>query len=211
MKILKELRILIVEDDALISEVIQNQLEKIGHIVAGRVSDGKQAVEMVLSLKPDVVLMDIVMPELDGLEAARLIHEKCPTPVVLLSAHDNIELVYQASEAGAGAYLVKPTTSNEMERTIAIAVARFHDWMELQRLNGELQKSLEEIKTLQGLLPICASCKKIRDNQGYWHQVEAYLQKYTTVTFTHGICEECSNKLYPQYMTKNINTQLSPE
>lgn len=198
----KLLQVLIAEDDALVSDVIQNQVEKIGYLIAGRVSDGKQAVEMTKLLNPDIILMDIVMPELDGLEATRLIQEQCPTPVVLLTAHDNMELVIQASQAGAGAYLVKPTNSREIERTIAIAIARFSDLTELRRLNTELHQALDEIKTLRGMLPICASCKKIRDEEGYWHEVEIYIEEHSQATFTHGICQECCKKLYSGFLDK---------
>ncbi|WP_300667368.1 hypothetical protein [Desulfoluna sp.] len=67
----------------------------------------------------------------------------------------------------------------------------------------ELENALNEVKTLQGILPICASCKKIRDDKGYWGQVEEYLQKHTEAKFTHGICPECAEKLYPDIYLKN--------
>ena len=68
----------------------------------------------------------------------------------------------------------------------------------LQRQNQELKKALQEIKTLQGLVPICACCKKIRDDKGYWHQVESYLSAHTSADFTHSICPECAQRLYPE-------------
>jgi AmiR/NasT family two-component response regulator len=194
-----QLFVLIAEDDALVADVIQNQLEQLGHVVVGRAMDGVQAVELANSVEPDVVLMDIQMPEMDGLEATRAIQKMCPKPVVLLTAHETPDLIAKASEAGAGAYLIKPSTVREIQRTILIAIARFADLMRLQRLNQDLQEALDNIKTLRGLLPICASCKKIRDDQGYWTQIETYIHRHSEADFSHSICPECAKKLYPEY------------
>jgi AmiR/NasT family two-component response regulator len=194
----QDVRVLIAEDDYLIGEMIKGLLEEIGYTVVGGAVDGLEAVEMTQSLRPDVVLMDIKMPDTDGLEATRLIFERCPTPVVVLTAYETPELVEEASAAGAGAYLVKPPSAREMERAIIIAMARFDDLTELRRLNAELQDALAEVKTLSGLLPICSSCKKIRDDEGYWNQLETYIQEHSNVMFSHGLCPDCAKKLYPE-------------
>ena len=198
MTLHKDIRVLIVEDDSLVSEMIQGLLESMWYIVAGRAMNGLQAIEMTQSTRPDVVLMDIKLPDMDGIEAARRIYESCPTPVVVLTAYDTPELVEQASAAGVGAYLLKPPDAHEMDRAIAIAMARFGDLMELRRLNAELQDTLAKIKTLSGLLPLCSSCKKIRDDDGYWHQVEVYIRDHSEAEFSHGLCPECAKKLYPE-------------
>jgi AmiR/NasT family two-component response regulator len=203
---------MIAEDDHLNSEMIKGLSEEIGYTVVGEATDGLKAVEMTRSLQPDVVLMDIKMPDMDGLEATRLIFERCPTPVVVLTAYEAPELIEEASAAGVGAYLVKPPDVREMERAISIAMARFDDLMELRRLNAELQTgnearerlilelqhALDQVKTLSGLLPICSSCKKIRDDEGYWNQLEAYIQDHSEVVFSHGLCPECAKELYPE-------------
>ncbi len=206
----QDVRVLIAEDDYLNCEMIKGLLEEIWYTVIGEAADGLEAVEMTQSLQPDVVLMDIKMPDMDGLEATRLIFERCPTPVVVLTAYEAPELVEEASAVGVGAYLVKPPNAREMERAITIAIARFDDLMELRRLNAELQvgnearerlilelqNALAQLKTLSGLLPICASCKKIRDDDGYWNQLEAYIQDHSEVVFSHGLCPECAKELY---------------
>lgn len=191
MNVNKHFRVLVVDDEALICNVIQNELERYGHKVVGRAADGKRAVELVQELKPDIVLMDIAMPEMDGLEATRVIQEVYPCPVVLLTAHADPELVERASAYGASAYLVNPPNQHELERTMILAEARFADLKEMRHLNAELRKALTEVKTLKGILPICASCKKIRDDQGYWQQVEAYLRTHTDADFAHGLCPSC--------------------
>ncbi len=190
-------RVLVAEDDYLVGETIKRTLKQIGYDLVGKASDGVEAVEMAVSLRPDVVLMDIQMPELDGLEAARQIQEHCPMPVVILTAYESRSLVEKASEVGVGAYLIKPPNLAEIERAITIAVARFDDMMELRRLNTELKEALAKVKTLSGFLPICANCKKIRDDKGYWTQIEAYIRDHSEAEFSHGICPECAKELYP--------------
>jgi two-component system, response regulator PdtaR len=198
----KPLRVVIADDQESMSAIIRRQLVKIGHVVIGKATNGRQAVEMTQLLQPDIVLMDIEMPEMDGLEAARLIHQQCPRPVVLLTGHDDPEMVRRASQSGVGAYLMKPPSAPEIERSIIIAVARFADLMELRRLNFELQLALDNVKALNGLLPICANCKKIRDDKGYWEGVEIYIKKHADVEFSHGLCPDCITRLYPEYKPK---------
>jgi AmiR/NasT family two-component response regulator len=203
MDVGKSLRVVIADDQESMSAIIRRQLIKIGHVVIGRATNGRQAIEMTQLLQPDIVLMDIEMPEMDGLEASRQIHEKCPRPVVLLTGHEDPEMVRQASQAGVGAYLIKPPSAPEIERSIVIAVARFTDLMELRRLNNELKMALENVKVLKGLLPICANCKKIRDDKGYWQAVESYFKKHSDIEFSHGMCPDCLIKMYPEYKPKD--------
>ena len=162
----KDVRVLIVEDDSLVSEMIQGLLEDLQYTIAGRAIDGRQAVEMVQSLHPDVVLMDIEMPQMNGLEATQHIYTHLPTPVVILTAYETPELLAEASATGVGAYLVKPPNGRQMERAMVIAMARFEDMTQLRRVNveleernEELQQALEHVKVLSGLLPICSNCK----------------------------------------------------
>ena len=75
---------------------------------------------------------------------------------------------------------------------------------EKSKVIKELQTALERVKTLSGMLPICASCKKIRDDQGYWNQIEVYIEKHSEAEFSHGICPECARKLYPEYFHENL-------
>lgn len=197
MKCKEETRVLIAEDDSTIVLVIKAMLKKMDYAVVGTAKDGEAAVKAVRELHPDVVLMDICMPEKDGIQATREIQELRPTPVVILSSSDTPEDLADASAAGAGAYLAKPPEADEIERAITIAMARFDDMMRLRRLNEELREALDRVKTLSGLLPICSSCKKIRDDKGYWTQVEVYIQDRSEAEFTHGMCRECALKLYP--------------
>ena len=201
----KSVKILVAEDDYLVSEEIIRGLRGQGYINIIEAADGEEAFEKTCSLRPDIVLMDIMMPKLDGISATRKILECCPTPVVILTALESQDSLKSAAEAGVGAYLTKPPRPGELERSISVALARHADMMELRRLNKELEQALNKVKTLSGMLPICASCKKIRDDKGYWQQIESYVRDHSEAEFSHGICPECAKKLYPDYYDKIID------
>ena len=195
-------KVLIADDNFFVGELTQGVAEDAGCIVVGRAMDGRQAVEMTSELRPDVILMDIKMPNLDGIQAAEIIQDRCPTPVVILTAYDSPEMLEEASAAGVGAFLVKPPKVRELSQAIVIARARFGDLLSLRRANDllqrrkrELEAALTKIKTLRGLIPICASCKKIRSDKGYWQQLEEYLAEHSEADFTHGFCPECLEKM----------------
>lgn len=137
--------VLVAEDNEHVSDSIVMLLEDVNYAVVGTAADGLEAVALTQALEPDVVLMDINMPDMNGIEAARLIYDACPTPVVILTAYDTPELLEEASEAGVGMYLVKPTSARELERAISIALARFADLMKLRRLNEELAARNEDL------------------------------------------------------------------
>ncbi len=203
------IKVVVAEDDFLVRKMIIKAIESIGLEIVGLAANGAEAIEMVTSLKPDVVLMDIQMPSVDGLEATRQIQKSCPVPVVILTAHETQDLVTKASEVGAGAYLVKPPSAQDIERSITIAMARHEDLMKLRELyqkvesqNKELERALAENKILQGIIPICMFCKQIRDGEGYWNQVEKYISEHSDAKFSHSICEKCIKKHYPEIEIK---------
>jgi two-component system cell cycle sensor histidine kinase/response regulator CckA len=154
MKRRRDVRVLIAEDDYLAGEMLRAMLEEVGYTVIDQALDGQQAVEMTSQLagtpdQPDVVLMDIEMPGMDGIEATKLIQESYSTPVVVLTAYETPELVAQASEAGVGAYLVKPPEIGDIERAVIIAMARFGDMMALRQSNRRLEETLAELEATQ--------------------------------------------------------------
>jgi AmiR/NasT family two-component response regulator len=203
-------RVFIAEDDFLVCEEITRTLRHLGYSIVGEASDGEEAIRMVCELKPEVVLMDIKMPVLDGLEATRQIQDKCPTPVVVITAHESQDLVEKASKVGVGAYITKPPNSLEIERSITIAMARHEDLMTIKQLyqkvesqKNDLEKALAEIKTLEGIIPICGKCKKIRNGDGNWQQIETYIHERTDADFSHGLCPKCAEELYGDFMSEN--------
>lgn len=152
------IRALVVDDEAIVNSLVQLQLKQLGYAVIGSAYDGPEAVRLTEALRPDVVVMDLRManPETGqeertaGLKAANEIQQRCPTPVVVLTAYESHELVKQASAIGVGAYLVKPTKDQDLERAITIALARFRDFMELRRLNAELALYHAELDAFAG-------------------------------------------------------------
>lgn len=138
-------RVLIVEDDALVAEMIQEWVEREGYVVAGVVYDGRDAVETVEQLKPGVVVMDLQMPEMDGVEATRRIQATCPTPVVVLTAHDELALAQAAAGAGASAYLIKPSSGRELGRTIAFARRSFVEETVMRDLIADLLQQVQDL------------------------------------------------------------------
>lgn len=195
----KAITVLIAEDDYLISEEIKRVVTQSDRYeVIGEAFDGHQALAMAVAMKPDVVLMDIEMPEMDGLEAARQIQRFCPTPIVVITAHESRQLVDQAClQTGVGAYLTKPPNFAEIDRAIAIARARHRDLLTLRATNEELEKRVNEIHALHGILPICSFCKCIRNDAGEWEQIETYIHNRSAAKFSHSFCPRCAEKHYP--------------
>ncbi len=205
MRATEKLRVLIAEDGLVDSRAMVAVIEYLGHQVVGTAPDGEKVVEMATSLHPDVVMMDIEMPLLDGIEACRLIQESFPLPVVILTAHDSKEMVQRASAAGAGAYLIKPPDAQATDRAITVSRARFEDLMQLRELNGELQRALAQVDVLRGIIPICMYCKDIRDDKGYWEDVAAYVTRHSAARFSHGICPTCFAKASPAECVPPVN------
>jgi two-component system, sensor histidine kinase and response regulator len=140
-------RVLIAEDDALVCELIGAMVENQGYQIAGTARDGREAVQAVARLRPDVVIMDLEMPEMNGIEATRRIQEICPTPVVVLTAHDDLGLAAKAARVGVGAYLVKPPIGRDLARAITVARVRFLEELAVREVNAEL---VEQNRDLEG-------------------------------------------------------------
>lgn len=127
------IRVLVAEDQFLVSKMIENLLKELGYKVISVVSNGKECIEKVKKLSPDVILMDIDMPEMDGITAAEIIMHDNPTPIVLLTAFETPDLVKKATAAGVGAYIIKPPEASEVDRAITIARARINDILQIRK------------------------------------------------------------------------------
>lgn len=139
-------RIIIADDEALIRMDLREMLTHLGYLVVGEVGDGRSAVNLARELRPDIVIMDIKMPDLDGIEAARMLTEEKIAPVLLLSAYSQRELVVRAREAGVAGYLVKPFREADLSPAIEVALARFAEFREMEQQVGNLQQALETRK-----------------------------------------------------------------
>ncbi|HAZ11339.1 MAG: hypothetical protein A2X86_20325 [Bdellovibrionales bacterium GWA2_49_15] len=185
-------RIMVVEDEAVIALDIKAHLIRLGYEVPAVVASGEEAISSAQQLRPDLILMDISLDgEMNGLEAAAQISKNFAIPVIFLTAHSDNEMLKLGQEAGAFGFLPKPYDARALRSTIEMAHARFEDMVEIQRLNKELQLSIQKIEDLRKHLPICSWCKQIRAKDGSWQDLERYLTKEADVEFTHGICPVC--------------------
>jgi AmiR/NasT family two-component response regulator len=139
-------RVIIADDESLIRMDLREMLTNLGYLVVGEVADGRSAVNQARELRPDVVIMDIKMPDMDGIEAAKVLTEERISPVVLLSAYSQRDLVQRARDAGVVAYLVKPYREEELSPAIEVALARFNEFKDLQKQVSDLQEALETRK-----------------------------------------------------------------
>ena len=143
---MSRMRVVIADDESIIRMDLKTLLEEMGHEVAGEAADGQKALELTRSLKPDVVIMDIKMPVMDGLDAAKIIAQEKIAPVVLLTAYSQKDLIERAKEAGVFGYLVKPFQESDLMPAIEIAISRYLEMHELESTVGDLENKLETRK-----------------------------------------------------------------
>lgn len=143
---MSQIRVVIADDESIIRMDLKTLLEEMGHIVVGEAADGQRALDLARSFKPDVVIMDIKMPVMDGLDAAKIIAEEKIAPVVLLTAYSQKDLIERAKEAGVFGYLVKPFQESDLLPAIEIAIARYLELHGLEETVGNLEEKLETRK-----------------------------------------------------------------
>ena len=158
------------------------------------VGKAEEALPALLAGGFDVCLLDYNLAPGDGLEILReAVSMKCPTPIIILTGVGSYGVDVRAMELGAADYLVKgEITTDQLERSVRYAISRRQIELEKERLAGQLREKLaHEVKMLHGLLSICSVCKKIRDDQGKWKQLEVYIRDHSEANFTHGVCPDC--------------------
>jgi CheY-like chemotaxis protein len=195
----RQIRILVVEDDANVSTVLTARLENLNYQVCGTAETGLEAISAVYRDHPDLVTMDILLKgEMNGIEAAAKIAEGSDVPIIFMTCLSDQHVFERAIGTHPYGYIIKPYDINELRSAIEIAVVKHQAAKERETLIVQLQKALQEVKTLSGLLPICASCKKIREEDSSWHPIEDYIASHSDANFTHGICPDCAHRLYPE-------------
>jgi CheY-like chemotaxis protein len=203
--------ILVVDDNPSNLRILVQLLSQQGYKVRP-VTNGRLALTAAQAKPPDLILLDIMMPEMDGYEVCRQLKADERTqvvPIIFISAINETLDKVVAFTAGGVDYITKPFQHEE-------ALARIKTHLTLHRLQQQLQEkntqlhtknlelaaALAQVKKLSGLLPICASCKKIRNDLGYWQNVETYIHEHSEADFSHGICPDCMQKLYPDMYEK---------
>lgn len=190
---------------------LMDTLKAEGYLVRPALS-GAAALTIIENETPDLILLDIMMPIMDGYEVCRKIRDRRETrnvPILFLSALDDVADKVKGFQAGGIDYITKPFLAEEVLARIRahLSIKRLQaELMEqnnhLKQLNEKLERALKEIKVLEEILPICTTCRKIRDDKGNWAPLETYIQTHTDTYFSHGVCPECAKKMYPDWALK---------
>lgn len=194
-------KVLVADDDATTRRMLVAFLEKWGYTVV-EAADGKEALAVLEGRDPPrLAVLDWVMPEVDGIELCRRVRasalgELCY--IILLTARDAKADIVVGLDAGANDYITKPFDGEELQARVAVGsrVVELQDAL-VERLR-ELEEAVQHIRTLQGILPICMHCHRIRDDRASWQQLEHYVQTHSEARFSHGLCPECLAKYYPE-------------
>ena len=193
------MKILIAEDDPSSRSMLSAMLRKAGYDVV-ETQDGEEVWEQLqMPDAPKLVILDWLMPKMDGLEVLRRIRgvqTDRPPYILMLTVKTAKTEIIEGLRAGANDYVTKPFDMGELSARIEVGRLMIETQDALAAKIEELHRALNEIRILRGIVPICAGCKKIRDDQGYWKQVEVYLQEHTEAEFSHGLCPDCKKRLY---------------
>jgi len=194
-------RILLVDDEEMVLQYLSKRLKKHNYDVVTCLS-GEKALEKVKALDFDMVILDVILPGIDGYEVCRRLKSDKKTSgimVLILSVRKTLEERLKGYEVEADDYITKPYDPEELLAKIQILLRLKTALDERDRFIYKLQEALSKVKTLSGLLPICSSCKKIRDDKGYWNQIEDYIREHCPADFSHSVCPVCAKRLYPEF------------
>jgi len=191
------MKILVAEDDMVSRKVLTSFLEKWGFEVIA-VDDGNKAIEVLgKDDAPAFAILDWMMPEKDGTDVCRWVRQQEKgnfVYIILLTAKTEKADIIGGLSSGADDYVTKPFDKAELHQRIKAGERVINLELALQGKIDELEEALHNVRRLEGILPICAWCKKIRDDNEYWHSVEDYISQRSDTDFTHGICPECLEK-----------------
>jgi DNA-binding response OmpR family regulator len=196
-------RILIVEDEGIVALQVRTVLEQRGLDVTDTCASGEEAIASLAEKPADLVLMDIrLRGPLDGIETAAAMRATSHVPILFLTANSDDDTLRRARSTDPYGYLLKPFNSKELGIAVDMALYRHRLDEEKRLLTERLEAALSQVKLLSGFLPTCAHCRRIRDQDGRWASMEAYIQRHSEAEFSHGICPDCSRKYYPEETTK---------
>lgn len=196
------MKILIAEDDQTTLYILETLLDSWGYEVIS-VKDGAAAItELSKQEAPSIAIIDWQMPKVNGLEVCKhLANRKNGKYVytILLTGRNKHEDIVEGLNAGALNYITKPFNDKELKARLQVAERVITMEESLNEKIAELEGALKHIKTLQGILPICMHCHKIRNDEEAWEKLESYLSDHAEVEFSHSICPSCLQEIYPEY------------
>jgi sigma-B regulation protein RsbU (phosphoserine phosphatase) len=191
------MKILIADDEVVSRFMLEEMLVSWGHDVVVT-NDGEAACQALQGDNaPKLAILDWKMPSMEGVDVCRKIREapaSQPPYFILLTARDTCASVIAGLNAGANDYITKPFNPDELQARLNVGIRIVELQKSLAERVQELELALAHVKQLQGILPICCYCRKVRSDQNYWQQVEGYLMAHSNLKFSHGICPECLPK-----------------
>lgn len=194
------MRVLIAEDNLTCRVMLEETLKKWGYAVRS-VADGTQALDVLSKGNPpEIAILDWMMPGVEGIDVCRKIRgleHDTPIYIILLSGRGSKSDIVAGLEAGADDYITKPFDDNELRARISVARRMVEIQNVLEDKIRELETALEHVRTLQGIIPICSYCKKIRRDDNAWQQLETYVSQHSEAKFSHSICPECFKRNFP--------------
>lgn len=204
------IRVLLAEDDAVSRRVVETFLARWGFEVVA-VADGEDAWRTLQGEDaPHLIILDWMMPGVGGVELCRRVREAghpSPAYIILLTARTGREDIVSGLESGADDYVTKPFHNEELRARVRGGARIVELQISLAERVQELEAALARVQLLQGLLPICSYCKKIRNDQNYWQQLEAYISDHSEAVFSHGICPDCYKSIVvPQLKRTDSST-----
>lgn len=206
------MRILIAEDEITSRRILEKMLERHGHEVIST-QDGREALAaLARDDAPRLAILDWMMPEVDGVEICRRVRARTNAPsmyLILLTARSQKEDIVEGLDAGADDYLIKPFNAAELVARVRAGERVLGLQRELQNRVHELESALEHVRTLQGLLPICMHCHRIRDTEEHWQALETYLSVHSDAQLSHSLCPECYVKHYGEYLSDEERERLA--
>jgi CheY-like chemotaxis protein len=190
------MRVLIADDDAVSRRILEVTLAHSGYDVFVTASGWEAWKVLRKSDRPELVVLDWMMPGMDGLEICRRARAvgQAPVYIILLTSKTDTQDVITGLDAGADDYIAKPFDPEELRARLRVGARVLGLQASLASRVHELEEALAQVRHLRGLLPICAYCKKVRDDRDYWEQIETYVMKHSDARFSHGICPECFAK-----------------
>jgi DNA-binding response OmpR family regulator len=188
------MRILVAEDEPVSRRLLEKALANAGHDVTA-VPNGAEALRALLAEDaPKLAVLDWTMPELDGVDVIRRVRalpSDQPPYIIILTAREDLDSILVALENGANDFVTKSHDIRELISRVTVGTRVVRLQAELARRVEEAERALAHIKRLQGLLPICSYCKKIRNDQNYWQDIEHYVQEHSEADFSHSVCPAC--------------------
>jgi len=203
---------MVVEDSTVVQMKLEVNLKNNGYMNLLQSYTLKDAYEQLSENEPDIFFIDLSLPDGNGLDFIREIRSYpsfSHTPIIVITSDEMDQDIAECFEAGADDYIHKPWKKLELLARLKMHLEHYQSINEREKLIIDLGQALKQVKQLSGLIPICAVCKNVRNDSGFWQNVEEYLGKHSDASFSHGICPCCLQSHYPEeYKTLKENGEI---